>query len=111
MLLYVYKDYQDYWGRGAQDSHLDFHTAPSEFCACAKHKFCPTHMVNLFTATLATPSLGKRPIKVPNLKSVRLSLLLQKHMKGLLIKLHNIENKFVIGQSDILFADVYVCTF
>ena len=28
MLLYIDRNHQAYWGRGAQDSHLDFHTAP-----------------------------------------------------------------------------------
>ena len=28
MLLYVRRDHKDYQGRGAQDGHLDFHTAP-----------------------------------------------------------------------------------
>ena len=29
MLLYVHRDRKDYyWGLGAQDDHLDFHTAP-----------------------------------------------------------------------------------
>ena len=28
VLLYVHKDSTDYLGRGAQDVHLDFHTAP-----------------------------------------------------------------------------------
>ena len=28
MLLYVHRDHKDCWGRGAQDSHIDFHTAP-----------------------------------------------------------------------------------
>ena len=27
-LLYVHRDHKDYYGRGAQASHLDFHTAP-----------------------------------------------------------------------------------
>ena len=31
MLLYVHRDNEDYQGLGAQDSHLDFHTAP-ELC-------------------------------------------------------------------------------
>ena len=31
MLLYVYRDLKDYWGRGAQDGYLDFDTAP-ELC-------------------------------------------------------------------------------
>ena len=28
MLLYVHRDHKNYQGRGAKDSHLDFHTAP-----------------------------------------------------------------------------------
>ena len=28
MLLYVHRDHKDYKGRGAQDGHLDLHTAP-----------------------------------------------------------------------------------
>ena len=28
MLLHVHRDCKDYEGRGAQDGHLDFHTAP-----------------------------------------------------------------------------------
>ena len=28
MLLHVHRDHKDYWGRGAQDGHLDFNTAP-----------------------------------------------------------------------------------
>ena len=31
-LLYVHRNPKDYQGRGAQDGHLDFHTAPSELC-------------------------------------------------------------------------------
>ena len=27
MLLYIHRDQKDCWGRGAQDYHLDFHTA------------------------------------------------------------------------------------
>ena len=27
--LYVHRDHKDYWGRGAQDGPLDFHTAPA----------------------------------------------------------------------------------
>ena len=29
LLLYVHRDHRDYYGRGDQDGHLDFHTAPS----------------------------------------------------------------------------------
>ena len=32
MLLYGHIDLKDYWGRGAQDGHLDFHTA-LELCS------------------------------------------------------------------------------
>ena len=28
VLLYVHRDHKDYYGQGAQDSHLNFHTAP-----------------------------------------------------------------------------------
>ena len=28
VLLYIHRDHKDYEGRGAQDVHLDFHTAP-----------------------------------------------------------------------------------
>ena len=28
MLLYVHRNHKAYSGRGAQDGHLDFHTAP-----------------------------------------------------------------------------------
>ena len=42
MLLYVHRDRTDCLGRGAQDVHLDFHTAPDicvsvhmHTCACA----------------------------------------------------------------------------
>ena len=28
LLLCVHRDHKVYWGRGAQDGHLDFHTAP-----------------------------------------------------------------------------------
>ena len=31
-LLYVHRNHKDYQGRGAQDGHMDFHTAPSELC-------------------------------------------------------------------------------
>ena len=34
MLLYVHRDHEDYKGQGAQDGHLDFHTAPD---LCSLH--------------------------------------------------------------------------
>ena len=38
MLIYVHGDRKDYYGRGAQDGHLDFYTAP-ELCdyECSQH--------------------------------------------------------------------------
>ena len=47
---------------------------------------------------LAAPSLGKRPVKLPNMKSAR---------ERTCIKLHSIESKFVIGSSNLLFASLY----
>ena len=67
--------------------------------------------LNSFTATLAAPSLGKRPSEVPNLKSRRLCFPLR--LKGFLsherisIKMRSIESRFVIRLSHVL----YVCTF
>ena len=44
-------------------------------------------VINTFTATLAAPSLRKRPIKVPNLKPLRLVLSpSHEHMNGFLLK-------------------------
>ena len=43
MLLYVHRDRTDYLGKGAQDTHLDFHTAPgrlnSYFFGAHRQKF------------------------------------------------------------------------
>ena len=39
MLLYVNSNHKDYWGRGAQNGHLDFHTAP-EFCVTKDQVQC-----------------------------------------------------------------------
>ena len=36
MLLYVHRDHKDYYGRGTQDGHLDFHTVPAG-AGSAKH--------------------------------------------------------------------------
>ena len=58
-----------------------------------------------FTAMFATPSLGKRLIKMPNLKPS------MGFLASFAIKTHCIERRFVIGPSNILFAGVYVCTF
>ena len=43
MLLYVHRDHEDYnLGRGAQDGHLDSHTAPG---------LCPVHVQCCLTST------------------------------------------------------------
>ena len=59
--------------------------------------------LNTFAAILA-----KRPIKVPNFKSLRLPPhpppLLHEHVKGFLSKCTALKVRFVIGPSDILFT-------
>ena len=65
---------------------------------------------NPFTAMLAPPSFGKQPIKVPNLKSLKIFPLCMSTWKDFYLK-HSIESGFVIGPSNILFAAVYACTF
>ena len=44
VLLYVHRDHKDYKGRGAQDGHLDFHTAP-EFWPIVQCCFTSTETV------------------------------------------------------------------
>ena len=39
MFLYVHRDHKDYWGLGAQDVHLDFHTTP-ELCSSSQVQCC-----------------------------------------------------------------------
>ena len=53
-------------------------------CISASHVLTSYGHLNPFTAMLA--SLGKRPIKVPNLKSLRLCPSLLEHMKEVLSK-------------------------
>ena len=49
MLLYDHRDCTDYLGRGAQDGHLDFHTAP-ELCTLLRffkfydHRDCTDYL-------------------------------------------------------------------
>ena len=66
-------------------------------------------MFNTFTAVLAAPSLEKRPIEVPNLKSLRLCPLFACERTS--TKMHSIESRFAIGPSNMLFAGVYVSNF
>ena len=68
-------------------------------------------ILNLFTALLAVPSLEKRPIEVPDLKSLRFLPSSQEHVKGLLPECTGIESRVVIGAPNMLFAGVCVCTF
>ena len=78
--------------------------------ACALWRDCVYFAINPFTAMLAPPSFGKRPIKMPNLKALKIFFALHEHVKGL-YKKHSIKSGFVIGPSNILFAGAYVCTF
>ena len=71
--------------------------------------------VNPFTAVLAAPSSGKRPITVPNLKFIKAPPppyphpLSNEHVKTS-IQIHGIQSRFAIGPSNILFAGVHLCT-
>ena len=48
MLLYIHRGHTDYWGRGAEDGHRDFHTAP-ELCGSSSVLFSPFINVVLFS--------------------------------------------------------------
>ena len=80
---------------------------------CVHHSVI--HVFNPFTAVLAAPSLGKSPVKVPNFKTKPLNpfcpLLMGTCRERISIKMDNIESRFIIGPSDILFGGVNVCTF
>ena len=56
-------------------------------------------------------SLSKRPIKVPNLKSLRPLFPFARGSERISIKTRSTESRFLTGPSNILFASVYVCTF
>ena len=61
--------------------------------------FCRV-LINPFTAMLAAPSLGKRPMKVPDLKPLRIfSSVVWAHERTS-IQMHSIERRFVTGPSD-----------
>ena len=66
---------------------------------------------NPFTAMLAAPSFGKRPIKVPNLKSLRLFSTFVRAREVTSIKMHSIEGRYITGPSNIQSAGVCVYTF
>ena len=55
---------------------------------------------------LATPSLGNRPIQVPNLKSLQPFFPCAWTCKLISIKMHSTESRFVIWPSYILFAGI-----
>ena len=60
---------------------------------------------------LAALSLGKRPIEVPNLKSLRLFPIFAEAHERTSIELYSIESRAVIEPSNILFSGVYMSTF
>ena len=79
MLLYVHRDRTDFYGRGAQDGHLDFHTVPElwgtkfDVVLCPQRLYCiqtirdgePRTATSAFTQLLSSdiPSNGG---EVPN---------------------------------------------
>ena len=67
--------------------------------------------INPFTAMLAAPPLGKRPVEVSDLKSLRTFFPFAGARGKISIKIDSIESRIVIGPSNILFAGVSVCTF
>ena len=64
---------------------------------------------NPFTAMLATPSLRKWPVKVPNLKWLRFFPLFRWAREKIAIKMHSTDSRSVTGPSNILFAGVCMC--
>ena len=58
---------------------------------------------------LAMPSLRKRPIKAPNLKSLRPFSPFTWARERISIKIHGLESRIVTGPSDTLFAGMYMC--
>ena len=50
MLLYVHRDHKDYYCQGAQDGHLDFHTALPKLLLLLKCCFTSTETVGLLGA-------------------------------------------------------------
>ena len=67
--------------------------------------------INPFTAVLAALSLEKRPIEVPDLKSLSLFPLFASARERTSIKMHSTESRIVIGPSNVLFAGVSVYIF
>ena len=72
---------------------------------------CDCEELNPFTAMFASPSLGKRPLKVPNLKLLRPLFPFVWTRKSTSVKTRSVESRFVKGPSNMLFAGVYVNTF
>ena len=66
---------------------------------------------NPFTAVLAALSLGKRPIEVPNLKSLQLFPIFAGAHERTSVKIYSTEIRAVIEPSNILFSGVYMSTF
>ena len=76
-----------------------------------KREACTRKSINPFTAMLAASSLGKRPTKMPNLKSLWLFSLFSWTRESNSMKTHSTEIRFFVGPSNILIAGVYVSTF
>ena len=71
VLLYVHRKHEAYWGRGARDSHLDFHTAP-ELCPFLPQPPFPLYSVPQFiTDSTAQRNGGVFIVKVQHLKKER----------------------------------------
>jgi len=66
--------------------------------------------VNPFTAVLATLSLKKWPIEVPNFKWLQLFTLFNWAHERTSRKMHSIESRFVRGPSNMLFAGMSLST-
>ena len=48
VVLYVHRNHKAYQGRGTQDGHLDFHTAP-ELCIQSSVQYCFTSTETIWT--------------------------------------------------------------
>ena len=66
---------------------------------------------NPFTAMLATPSLWKLAIKMPDLKSLSPFSFFTIACERISLKMHRTESRFVVGPSNTLFAGMCVYTF
>ena len=96
-----------------QHTHTHKHTFFFWLTSNLKHSvnYNKTKFLNPFTAMLGAPSLEKRPVKVRNLKSLRLFYPFAWADERISVKMHSVGSRFVIGPSNILSAGMYVFTF